>query len=402
MCYTPTKTSTKEFCDTIVASIVRYEKYRYWASKFMTTTSNSHEDKVDNEEDNTTNDIPSHHLGEQSPWRWPSFQWHCLRENSQIVVNKIRTPKSASITKFATKIRPENPCKKILTQNLNPHQRTQQNIHPTSPWVAQAPANQCQRTPFAQRRVYIIPCWVWQFKKMRGRDALFLIQNWSQLPWALFCIGTPAFTGDADSSCCQIGKALGGQPIKGKSGPWISTSLSSWASETKAQLILTYHELSSKSLRQLSSGRSRHRPVNAGVPMQLGHCTALRPACSTASVAQICTETIAKHWVFWELLLCIVKGRCVEKCCAENTAQHTKTWLLSIIAQKMPQNEGFSNIIELNILQNMGLRVVALQTRHNVGCSRVVVLKAAIAVKKQQRKMFDSHGLKFVATRRIF
>ena len=28
----PTKTSTKEFCDTIAASIARYEKYRYWAS----------------------------------------------------------------------------------------------------------------------------------------------------------------------------------------------------------------------------------------------------------------------------------------------------------------------------------------------------------------------------------
>ena len=30
----PTKTSTKEFCDTIAASIARYEKYRCWASKF--------------------------------------------------------------------------------------------------------------------------------------------------------------------------------------------------------------------------------------------------------------------------------------------------------------------------------------------------------------------------------
>ena len=29
----PTRSSTKEFCDTIVASIARYEKYRYWASK---------------------------------------------------------------------------------------------------------------------------------------------------------------------------------------------------------------------------------------------------------------------------------------------------------------------------------------------------------------------------------
>ena len=28
-----TKTSTKEFCDTIAASIARYEKYRCWASK---------------------------------------------------------------------------------------------------------------------------------------------------------------------------------------------------------------------------------------------------------------------------------------------------------------------------------------------------------------------------------
>ena len=26
----PTKTSTKEFCETIAASIARYEKYRYW------------------------------------------------------------------------------------------------------------------------------------------------------------------------------------------------------------------------------------------------------------------------------------------------------------------------------------------------------------------------------------
>ena len=31
----PTKTSTKEFCDTIATSIVRYEKYRYWASKTL-------------------------------------------------------------------------------------------------------------------------------------------------------------------------------------------------------------------------------------------------------------------------------------------------------------------------------------------------------------------------------
>ena len=29
----PTKTSTREFCDTIAANIARYEKYRYWASK---------------------------------------------------------------------------------------------------------------------------------------------------------------------------------------------------------------------------------------------------------------------------------------------------------------------------------------------------------------------------------
>ena len=29
----PTKTNTKHFCDTIAASIARYEKYRYWASK---------------------------------------------------------------------------------------------------------------------------------------------------------------------------------------------------------------------------------------------------------------------------------------------------------------------------------------------------------------------------------
>ena len=29
----PIKTSTKEFCDTIIASIARYEKYRCWASK---------------------------------------------------------------------------------------------------------------------------------------------------------------------------------------------------------------------------------------------------------------------------------------------------------------------------------------------------------------------------------
>ena len=31
----PTKTGTKEFCDTIVASIARYAKYRYWASKLV-------------------------------------------------------------------------------------------------------------------------------------------------------------------------------------------------------------------------------------------------------------------------------------------------------------------------------------------------------------------------------
>ena len=29
----PTKTSTKKFCDTVAASIARYEKYRCWASK---------------------------------------------------------------------------------------------------------------------------------------------------------------------------------------------------------------------------------------------------------------------------------------------------------------------------------------------------------------------------------
>ena len=33
----PTKTSTKEFCDTIATSITRYEKYRYWASKRLRT-----------------------------------------------------------------------------------------------------------------------------------------------------------------------------------------------------------------------------------------------------------------------------------------------------------------------------------------------------------------------------
>ena len=31
----PTKTSTKYICDTIVASIARYEKYRCWASKTL-------------------------------------------------------------------------------------------------------------------------------------------------------------------------------------------------------------------------------------------------------------------------------------------------------------------------------------------------------------------------------
>ena len=31
----PTKVSTKEFCDTIAASIARYEKYRCWASKMQ-------------------------------------------------------------------------------------------------------------------------------------------------------------------------------------------------------------------------------------------------------------------------------------------------------------------------------------------------------------------------------
>ena len=29
----PTKTSTKKFCDIVAASIARYEKYRYWASR---------------------------------------------------------------------------------------------------------------------------------------------------------------------------------------------------------------------------------------------------------------------------------------------------------------------------------------------------------------------------------
>ena len=36
----PAKTSTKEFCDTIAASIARYEKYRYWASKRKTGKTN--------------------------------------------------------------------------------------------------------------------------------------------------------------------------------------------------------------------------------------------------------------------------------------------------------------------------------------------------------------------------
>ena len=35
----PKKTSTKEFCDTIAASIARYEKYRSWASKPPTKAS---------------------------------------------------------------------------------------------------------------------------------------------------------------------------------------------------------------------------------------------------------------------------------------------------------------------------------------------------------------------------
>ena len=35
LCDTPTKTSTKSFCDTIAASIARYEKYRCWASKIV-------------------------------------------------------------------------------------------------------------------------------------------------------------------------------------------------------------------------------------------------------------------------------------------------------------------------------------------------------------------------------
>ena len=34
----PTKTSAKEFCDTIAASIARYEKYRYWGSKLQIRT----------------------------------------------------------------------------------------------------------------------------------------------------------------------------------------------------------------------------------------------------------------------------------------------------------------------------------------------------------------------------
>ena len=32
----PIKTSTRKFCDTIATSIVRYERYRCWASKFRT------------------------------------------------------------------------------------------------------------------------------------------------------------------------------------------------------------------------------------------------------------------------------------------------------------------------------------------------------------------------------
>ena len=37
----PTKTSTNEFCDTIAASIARYGKYRYWASKMLSLTTES-------------------------------------------------------------------------------------------------------------------------------------------------------------------------------------------------------------------------------------------------------------------------------------------------------------------------------------------------------------------------
>ena len=36
------KTSTKSFCDTIATSIVRYEKYRCWASKYSETPLGSH------------------------------------------------------------------------------------------------------------------------------------------------------------------------------------------------------------------------------------------------------------------------------------------------------------------------------------------------------------------------
>ena len=50
-----------------------------------------------------------------------------------------------------------------------------------------------------------------------------------------------------------------GRTTTTKSAPGISTSMSSWVSETKEHLIPTYHGFSSKNLRQLSSNWSRHR-----------------------------------------------------------------------------------------------------------------------------------------------
>ena len=42
---------------------------------FMIMTSSDNEDKVDNEEDDTTNNIPTEHLGMQSPEDGPNFTW---------------------------------------------------------------------------------------------------------------------------------------------------------------------------------------------------------------------------------------------------------------------------------------------------------------------------------------
>ena len=263
--------------------------------------------------------------------------------------------------------------------------------------------------------VYIIRCWMVAVQKIRGRDALFLTQNWPQvfcqkplvllpclwshgpkstdwkLPqiamrcrfliglecsgsdstnttirsaqdavlypkhramkrptWALLCIGAPAFTGNADSTCCWVDtgswRANHKKENQGPESPHCHLGRlkqrSSWSWLTMG--------FPSKNPRQLSSSWSRHR-----LWMQESQCKLhtswfciLRPAqrplltlqreifrlgfwkaLGRRKVAQsklqnhcyntakrgdfkhLCTETTSKAWGFWELPHWILKKK---------------------------------------------------------------------------------------------